>query len=87
MDGTRHHPATPRRVVRVRGFHRPVSRPVRGKETGASPILGGVAEPKMMIADEALVQGSSDGGVDHLDDHSGGGSGRERSAARPRTPR
>jgi hypothetical protein len=57
-----------------------------GKEkgTGASPTLNGVAWPKTMVAEEALVKGPGDGGAGH---HDSDGSGWQRSAARPRTPR
>jgi hypothetical protein len=70
--------------VRVRGFHRLVSRPVRGRGHGASPTLGGVAGPKTTVAEEALVQGPGDGGTGHHDDD---GLDQQRSAARLRTPR
>jgi hypothetical protein len=56
------------------------------KGTGASPTLGDVVGPKTTVAEEALVQGLGDSGTGHHDDYGGGSSGRQQSAARPRTP-
>jgi hypothetical protein len=58
----------------------------QGKGTGASPTLNGVAGLKMMVAEEALVQGPGTSGTGHHDDRGGGGSERQQSASRPRTP-
>jgi hypothetical protein len=69
------------------GLRVPLAGKTAGQGKGGSPTLNSVAGLKTTVAEEALVQGPGDGGAGHHDDRDNGGSGRQRSAARPRTPR